>query len=149
MIFDGSENWMSSGGGFYLDNISAIADVSRTIKPACNLLRWDEDVRKAMSDIAEGFIAFSTAGNQINLKTSAFSAVGEFKDFISENNLQVCGYLVTPVTYQLTPLEVRTVLGQNSVSADCGAVSLRYGADTKLYIDGKFAELQALVLENG
>ncbi len=56
--------------------------------------------------------------------------------------------LVTPVTYQLDATAISTLLGQNTISADTGPVALRYRADTKLYIDGKFAELQALILEN-
>ncbi len=56
--------------------------------------------------------------------------------------------LTTPVTYQLDPTEVMTLLGENTISADTGPVTLRYRADTKMYIDGKFAELQALILEN-
>lgn len=56
--------------------------------------------------------------------------------------------LAAPRTYQLTPQEVKTLLGENNVFADAGDVNVDYIADTKLYIDKKFTELQALVLEN-
>ena len=56
--------------------------------------------------------------------------------------------LATPITYQLTPQEVKTLLGQNIVWADTGDVDVTYQADTKTYIDNKFAELQAMILEN-
>lgn len=56
--------------------------------------------------------------------------------------------LKEPTTYQLTPTEVRTLLGGNTIYTDAGDVSVEYIADTKLYIDNKIAELQALVLEN-
>lgn len=62
--------------------------------------------------------------------------------------LQFCYKLATPHTYQLTPTEVRTILGGNTIYTDAGAVSVEYVADTKLYIDNKVAELQALILEN-
>ena len=61
---------------------------------------------------------------------------------------QVVYELATPVTYQLTPQEVSTLLGQNNIWADAGDTSVTYKADTKLYIDKKFTELQALILEN-
>ena len=61
---------------------------------------------------------------------------------------QVVYELATPITYQLTPLEVSTLLGQNNIWANTGDMSVTYRADTKLYIDNKIAELQALVLEN-
>ena len=60
---------------------------------------------------------------------------------------QVVYELATPITYQLTPQEVRTLLGTNNIWADTGDVTVGYKADTKLYIDKKFAELQALILE--
>lgn len=52
------------------------------------------------------------------------------------------------VEYNLTPAEVRTLLGANNIWADSGDVSVWYVADTKMYIDKKIAELQALVLES-
>ena len=45
--------------------------------------------------------------------------------------------LATPQTYQLTPTEVKTLLGSNNVWADSGDVTIEYYADTKLYIDKK------------
>ena len=61
---------------------------------------------------------------------------------------QVVYQLATPITYTLTPQEIRTFLGANNIWADTGDVTVGYKADTKLYIDKKFAELQALILEN-
>lgn len=42
---------------------------------------------------------------------------------------------VTPVTYQLTAQEVKTILGENNIFADTGDVSVEYRADIKKYID--------------
>ena len=61
---------------------------------------------------------------------------------------QVVYELSTPITYTLTPQEIRTFLGANNIWADTGDVTVGYKADTKLYIDTKFAELQALILEH-
>ena len=47
---------------------------------------------------------------------------------------QVVYELATPITYQLTPQEVSTLLGQNNIWADTGDMSVTYRADTKLYI---------------
>ena len=55
--------------------------------------------------------------------------------------------LATPQTYQLTPTQVKSLLGANNVFCDTGDVTAEYRADTKLYIDGQIATLQALVLE--
>lgn len=57
-----------------------------------------------------------------------------------------------PQTYQLTAEQISgiisTLYGANNIWADAGSVSVDYPADTKLYIDNKIAELQALILEH-
>lgn len=50
-------------------------------------------------------------------------------------DIQIVVELATPQTFQLTPQEVSTVLGQNNIFADTGNVTVQYRADTKLYID--------------
>ena len=60
-----------------------------------------------------------------------------------------CSYeLKTPVLVDLDPVTLETLLGVNNIWADAGQVAVEYLADTKLYIDKKIAELQALILEN-
>lgn len=55
---------------------------------------------------------------------------------------QVVYKLATPITYQLTPQEVTTLLGMNAIWADTGDCTLTYRADTKAYIDNAIAESQ-------
>lgn len=45
----------------------------------------------------------------------------------------------TPVTVQLAPQDVLTLLGENNLWADTGAVTVDYRADTGLYIDKRLA----------
>ena len=54
--------------------------------------------------------------------------------------------LANPVTYQLTPQEVTTLLKYNRVWTDVGPVSVEYPADTKLYIDNKITQAIAAAL---
>lgn len=51
----------------------------------------------------------------------------------------------TPVTYQLTPTEVTTLLGTNNVWADTGDSTVEYRADTKLYIDGVYVDYRTML----
>jgi len=46
----------------------------------------------------------------------------------------------TPVTYQLTPTEVTTLLGTNNIWSDTGDSTVEYRADTNLYVQRKIAE---------
>ena len=43
--------------------------------------------------------------------------------------------LKTPIVYDLSPVEIRTLAGQNTVWADTGSVTVKYTADTKAFID--------------
>lgn len=42
-----------------------------------------------------------------------------------------------PVVYDLTPTEVKTLLGTNNIWADCGSSTVEYRADITLYIDNQ------------
>jgi hypothetical protein len=80
--------------------------------------------------------------------TPLFNNLTEFNAWIANNNIEVLYELTTPITYTLTAQQVKTLLGQNNIWADTGNIAVTYPADTKLYIDNKIAELQALILEN-
>lgn len=47
---------------------------------------------------------------------------------------------VNDETYDVTPFEILSELGDNAIYADCGDVSVVYRADTALYVDKKIAE---------
>ena len=54
--------------------------------------------------------------------------------------VQVVALLATPITVDLTPIEVAVLTGQtNNVWADSGDVSVEYAADLKTYINNKIA----------
>ena len=53
----------------------------------------------------------------------------------------------TPTTYQLDPVQVACLLGQNNVWADCGDIEeVKYKADVQKYIDKKTEELSVAIL---
>ena len=56
--------------------------------------------------------------------------------------LTTVSFLATPLTYQLTPQQLTTLLGTNHIWADTGDVTLEYRADTKTYIDNAIAKSQ-------
>ena len=64
-------------------------------------------------------------------------SLSDWRSFLASNNLQVV-YELAPseyTTYQLTPAQLSTLLGENHIWADCGDVALEYRADTKMYIE--------------
>lgn len=70
--------------------------------------------------------------------TSAYT-LDSIKALATAGNIQISYDLATPQTYQLTPTEVTTLLKNNTLTANCGTVSLSYYADTKTYIDNAIA----------
>ncbi len=89
----------------------------------------------------------------IGFKETRFTDIATVKAYITEQYqngtpLQFIGELVAPMVVQLDPTEIKTLLGINNIWADAGNIAVTYPADTKLYIDNKIAELQALILEN-
>lgn len=63
------------------------------------------------------------------------TAIADAKQWAINHGLELVYPLATPITIQLTPHEVRSLLGQNNIFADTGDCSVEYHADTKLYIE--------------
>ena len=67
----------------------------------------------------------------------------------TEINVQVCVPLAEPIEYTFESYTPRVQLGENSYALTAGKIAyMKYPCDTKLYIDNKIAEVQALVLEH-
>lgn len=64
------------------------------------------------------------------------------------NGAQVVYKRSTPVVTQVEPKDIYSVYGINTIWSDQNNIDVAYRADTKLYIDAKIAETQALALEN-
>ncbi len=152
-VFDGSddENWTKysdSTTHYYID-VQNLPDKSKCNwgEGSTNIYPWATNASGSAIKVAR-FQNLQPQSYVFYCVGTGIESLAEFKAFLNNTPLQVCYKIAAPLTYQLTPVEVTTLLGQNTISADMGPVTLRYRADTKLYIDGKFAELQALILEN-
>lgn len=60
----------------------------------------------------------------------SFSTLAEFREQFA--GLQICYPLANPITYQLTPKEITTLLGTNNIWADTGNISCTYYVDSQL-----------------
>lgn len=76
---------------------------------------------------------------------SDITSADDWKAYLANNNLQVVYELATPLTYQLTPQEVSSLLGINNIFADTGDTNVEYRADTVLYAD-KLAKRQSAMI---
>lgn len=67
----------------------------------------------------------------------------------TEITVQICVLLPEPIEYDFDEIPLATAFGNNVFAVDAGKIAyMKYPCDTKLYIDHKIAETQALVLEN-
>ena len=63
---------------------------------------------------------------QINVFDDRITSSDAWKTFLASNPLQVVYPLATPQTYQLTPQQISTLLGNNTVFVDTGDVEVTY-----------------------
>lgn len=63
------------------------------------------------------------------------TSASEFNNWVTTNGYYAVYKLAEPQTIQLTASQLSTILGTNVISADSGAVTVEYYANTKLYIN--------------
>lgn len=133
ITYNGSENWGMETGTQYTGSSFYVA------KPSGTGNKYDV----FQSNITNKFtLSMSTAQDGVCITTGYFNCilgnilginnVADFKTWLSSHNMQIVYPLATPQTYQLTPTEVSTLLGENNVWADSGAVEVTYRADPTL-----------------
>ena len=88
--------------------------------------------------------------NWVYIKDNNLATATEVKEFFANNPTKVHYILVTPIETPLTAEQIATYKALHSnyptttILTNNGAgMMVKYGADTKLYIDNKFAELAA------
>ena len=108
-------------------------------------------------NIDHGLLSHLNAGNGLQFKNIinyygiADNEVTTWKTFLAAQKaagtpIQILTYLQNPVTYNLTPTELETLLGVNNIWADTGNINLlQYYADSKKYIDEQDVLIKALI----
>lgn len=146
VIYNGSENWrMETQAGtqnFYVARPSddkALADVTAD-NMLCNVCVIDK-----MNFIAGHMRVTSGYYNFLLGSALGITTVDGFKTWLASNNITVVYELANPTTIQLTPTEVKSLLGSNNIWADSGTVEVEYRADTTL----AFENLKNAILSLG
>ncbi|MBR2707324.1 MAG: hypothetical protein IKE74_08860 [Mogibacterium sp.] len=143
ITYDGSsdESWIKGSTADAYENdwtrfVIALSDAKVSAQPITNWLQGKSDDTGTTYAPRQAHIGPSSASYAIDLvvpKSYATNA-SEWKTYLASNPLQVVYELATPTTVQLTPTEVKTLLGYNNISSS-GTVDVIYHADTKLYVD--------------
>lgn len=103
---------------------------------ATNFICENHEVRSA----DEVGTAIGRAGNNAIIFSATLGTTpASFKTAMSGN--KVVYQLATPTTYQLDPVQVACLLGQNNVWADCGDIEeVKYKADVQKWVEKKMGE---------
>ena len=157
MTFDGTENWSaytSQSSHFQITVGDNAFGSDSVVRIACNYLPG----RAAYSNAGVDYGAFSADGSRLRFKNKDISTVDEWKAWLSELSsndtpFTVVYKLANDVITDITATEagqellaLKTNYPTTSVISDID-LNITYRADTKNYIDNKFAVLTALALE--
>lgn len=121
--------------GFPLDSVAPVY-ASGYVKTSVNDLNSDITMN--------GVIAVNNAGT-VFVRNLSFDDAATFKNAMQGQ--KIVYESMDSVSFDVTPVEINTALGNNSFSTGTGTISIDYRADTKLYIDNKINALMALISE--
>lgn len=147
--FDGSEDWTKSSAGnvYYCTTDSTVFPYGKD-HPSYNIS--DKYAFKGFA--TAGYSSFlndgeyllyrwdtgSVAIRAIAFKNESIASVADWKALLQSNPVQVIYELATPITIQLTPQEVKLLLGNNTIWSD-GDVAIIYKADVTKYVEKMLA----------
>lgn len=141
-VLDGSETWYWSPNNNLAQTVvqnGVVTDGVTQYNSYTQNSTFSDKSWAARSSV-DGSIGMFCGASSLYAKYSKFTTAEEAKAFFAENPTTVVYELVTPITIDLTPIEVAVLTGQtNNIWADCGDVSVEYAADLKTYIDNKIA----------
>ena len=115
--FDGSENWQANTTGttFFYVNVASLPTGTEVV---CN-----EFENKQITTTNDA-IGVSANANSFRCRpsTSIASDVETFKTWLSTHPIEIVRYITTPTTITLTPQTVKSLVGENHISASTGEV---------------------------
>lgn len=115
-----------SAGGYYWyttsKELNAAEIAGLNAKLISNRLNPENNVT---TNSQEGRVSWY-ANNIIRWKERGELDQAEYLEYLVNNPLQFCYELATPITYQLTPQEINTIIGTNTIYADTGDTSVIY-----------------------
>ena len=129
MVDLGAKNWYPSTAAGRTRFRTSITDIERISSPNVrSSLLCSNYPTKTANQTYQGTTGVSLQQNSADIyiydpQTESMTTA-EFKSAMS--GVQLCYELATPQTYQLTPTEVTALLGDNTIWADTGDVTVTY-----------------------
>lgn len=136
-IFTGTENWQKyndanpNGTYFGLSGTTPFVPFAQDTHAVCSMNK--RSTRTGLL-VGDGFYWLSDGWRILYGATGGAETLESFKSYLAglysaETPAAICGMLASPVSYQLTPVEIKTLLGENNIWSDTGDVTLQYYAN--------------------
>lgn len=127
--------------GLIPDIITGIA-TSRT-PFICSAYQTIDDGR-TLSSVPDGSIYGAGSTANVYIKDTRYTDSATFKSEMGD--VQIVYPLMTPSAYHLTPTEVTTLLGDNTIWMDAeGTIDATYRVDTQMYVDNRIKSTQGII----
>ena len=147
-VFDGSEDegWTANYGLMKVVANDALYQAGQKTMIANSLESLNDTV--SWANVTKGKITISKDGNNTIILANHNTAEGvdetlsEFKAWLAESPLQICYYLATPTTIQLTPQRIQLLKGHNTLTASTGQISVTVNG-----VSGSIGQVQEQVNE--
>ena len=135
--FDGSENWLASSNAnrYYVDYNPTTFPYKWATDTKAQSNKYDYyGVASASTYLPDGkFMLWRASGTnptsqtrEIIVHDSTVGSLANFKASLASEPLQVVYELNEPLTYQLTPQQIQTLVGNNNVWSEQGDIELSY-----------------------
>ena len=122
VTYNGSENWYEhSSGRFYLASLPTGIDISKRTQNnlfECNTRSY------ILDQTGYGAYIFYGTGGIYCSKVDADESLASFKSSLNTTNMVVVYPLATPLTIQLTPQQINTLIGENHLDIPLEGQSL-------------------------
>ena len=151
ITYNGSEAWAARN---YDANVYFYIKVGDNGTVVSNAIISDKFVQADVRDSTQtaginivNSTAYDGAFVYIRPENVTSYTLNTFKAWLANNPTQVVYELATPQTYQLDPVQVACLLGQNNVWADCGDIEeVKYKADVQLWVEKQLREINTAIL---
>lgn len=129
VILDGSESWGSYKDSqqmhFWLTlsdkKVKVNSSISSIFPNAANISFWDAELYSLFGDHN------SIPRIYVNSPYKMPGLVTEWKAYLNEHPMQICYELATPITYQLTPQQLKSLKGINNIWSDAnGDIEVKF-----------------------
>ena len=130
----GDLTWANNNTGTNAFEAYAITSL---VKPYTTNLISNALVQKSsFTDVAECTIRMRDNFLAVKVPKTIATSGAQVKQWLTDNGVTLCYELATPQTIQLTPQEVKLLLGTNNIWSD-GNVTLVYSADIQKWVEKK------------